>query len=732
MKCFVIFLIIIGFAGTAFAAESEIPPPLKQIHQGISAEKIQCKENLVLIQKFDGTPACVKQKTVSKLIERGWATDEESEYLILKEGQSWGYIKNISILDENLLNVTTSYPTNAAHHMSYPDEYQSIIADCNMKNDSSVLSLVYLKEISVEQKQAKFRKETKTFDGLQCDDAFWKEMTTRGYCGPPSQLIHRVEDLVPSIEEANSKTNFVLDVPSYLPEGYSIQKITVDSDGTYAMLFASQEPVSNEMYGCEFTWNDEGIFLFYTKFAENFDFDTRYAKYGEEPKKKLITINGNPGYAENRWVGDRFGMPIPQQSKVVLYMLDEKKIFEVHSSLSADELVKIAESISLQESQNNEFYPVDPVDNVNANNQFAIDFYSKISQSNNNVFFSPTSISTAFSILYEGARENTANEIQDVFGFPTNEIERKHGYYSLHKIINESNNENVRLHIANALWLAESFEPLPEYLNTATKYYDSTVASVDFVSDDGVNKINEWVNSKTEEKIEKLLEPGSTGANTRMAITNAIYFKGMWEYTFDPEDTYEVDFMVNPDETEKVQMMTFPHKMRMNFASTEQMKMLELPYKNNTASMLIILPNEIDGLRSVEDSLTLENLSNWKNMLQKREIVIHIPKFSLETDYNLKETLPDMGMTSAFNIVHADFSGISGYKGLYISQAIHKAFVDVNEEGTEAAGATAIVMDESGGQLFKADHPFIFIIQDKKTNSILFIGKIVEPVLKEK
>ena len=164
---------------------------------------------------------------------------------------------------------------------------------------------------------------------------------------------------------------------------------------------------------------------------------------------------------------------------------------------------------NLSELTDKEHYPVDPADIINANNQFALNFYSKISQNDNesNIFFSPTSISTAFSILYEGTREDTAKEIQNVFGFPENELERKHGYLSLHNSINDKSNNGTQLQIANALWLARNFEPLPEYIDTATTYYDSTVSSVDFVSDDGVNKINDWVKTKTNDKIKELLKP---------------------------------------------------------------------------------------------------------------------------------------------------------------------------------------------------------------------------------
>ena len=371
---------------------------------------------------------------------------------------------------------------------------------------------------------------------------------------------------------------------------------------------------------------------------------------------------------------------------------------------------------------------------VDANNQFAFDFYSRISQNSNyeedeNIFFSPVSISTAFSILYEGAREDTEKEIRSVFGFSQDAQERRSNYASLANSINEksSADDDTKLQIANALWLAQNFEPLPKYVDVATTYYNNTVDAVDFESGDGANKINDWVKTKTENKIKKVLESGSTGPNTRMVITNAIYFKGTWEYPFDPEDTYEGNFVTGSRETVKVPMMMYPHKMEINHTHTDQLHMLEMPYNGNALSMLIILPHDMDEFKSVESSLTRERLNSLKDKFYDLGLTVHIPKFTLETAYGLEKTLSDMGMPSAFSRTDADLSGIAGNKGLFVSQAVHKAFVDVNEKGTEAAGVTMVGVDESSGQLFQANRPFIFLIQDNETDQILFMGRVMDP-----
>lgn len=316
-------------------------PPLKQIQSGVPVDEIQCKENLILLQKYDGSPACVTESTKEKLVERGWAN-----IMVLNDNQReiGSYLKQVEILDKNYARMSMSYPTNDASHEIYPDDYQSIVSGCTEQNNTATLSLLYLQKIDTVQNQMIFRQENKTFDELQCDEALWQEMTEWGYCGPPHPLIFDTESLVSSIIEAQNRTDLMLDLPQYLPSGYSIQKITVEPDGESAMLYVSKKPVTNEMSACEFTWNDEGIFLFYNKPSENFDWNAKYVKYAEDPKKQLVTINDNPGYVEDRWVGDRFGMPIPQQSKVVWYINANDEIIEIHSSLSGEELIKIAES----------------------------------------------------------------------------------------------------------------------------------------------------------------------------------------------------------------------------------------------------------------------------------------------------------------------------------------------------------------------------------------------------
>ncbi|MCV0367750.1 MAG: hypothetical protein K5798_10885 [Nitrosopumilus sp.] len=324
-----------------------IMSPLKQFKSGVTVDEIKCKDTLLLIKKHDGTPSCVKPETKEKLEQRNWSYHKETLLVLDDNQQDIGrYLKQVSILDGNHIDATVSYPTNIAHHEMYPDEHQSIVSDCTEKNNDADLSLLYLKEIDDIQKQITFTQENKTFDGLKCDDALWQELTRWGYCGPPRPLLSHVETVMPSIADAHKRVGFVFDLPKYLPEGYDIQKITVGRDGDRITMYISPEPISSETYACDFTWHYEGIHLSYRTHPDILSFGSRYSNSTGEPQTWPVTINENPGKAEQRWVGDRFGMPIPQLSDLQMSMPDDGILVSMSSSLPVEELIKVAESIS--------------------------------------------------------------------------------------------------------------------------------------------------------------------------------------------------------------------------------------------------------------------------------------------------------------------------------------------------------------------------------------------------
>ncbi|NYZ78916.1 serpin family protein [Candidatus Micrarchaeota archaeon] len=379
---------------------------------------------------------------------------------------------------------------------------------------------------------------------------------------------------------------------------------------------------------------------------------------------------------------------------------------------------------------------------IDANNRFALELYSQYKSPDGNIFFSPYSISTALAMTYEGARGATADEMQSVLHFPTDNNTRRSGFAEIYSEINKKN-KSYNLSTANALWAQKDFQFLGEYFSIVKTYYGGNVTNLDFAGDTENSRltINKWVEDQTNDKIKNLIPQGVLTPLTRLVITNAVYFKARWRIPF-LNKTHDEDFRISPSNTVKVKMMSLYGDgvqtssgdyvpLRFNYTETEDAQIIELPYDGNETSMLILLPKG-DDLTTLEQLLTAGKLNEWRAMLKETKLDgVYLPKFKFETKYFLPETLKRMGMKTAFDPNEADFSGMDGTKNLYISQVIHQAFIDVNETGTEAAAATAVVMTlgMAPGEpiIFRADHPFIFILQQKTTGNILFLGRISNP-----
>ncbi len=374
------------------------------------------------------------------------------------------------------------------------------------------------------------------------------------------------------------------------------------------------------------------------------------------------------------------------------------------------------------------------------NNRFAADLYRQIAgdpaSAGKNIFFSPYSISSALAITYEGARGTTADEIGSVLHLPVNETLRRAGFAGLDAALNNGD-QNYTLRTANALWAEETYPFLPEYVDTAARWYAANVTNLDFANDAEPSRqtINRWVEEKTEDRIRDLLPAGSIDAMTRLVITNAVYFKGTWVKQFDPAETTEEEFRVAPGETVRVQMMHRTDEDAIyGYTETGALQVLRMPYAHadgTELSMLVLLPKE-DNLTAAEEALDPEKLDELRDSLTDRRVRVVFPKFTLETEYSLPGTLSAMGMPTAFSAA-ANFSGMDGTDMLFISDVVHKAFVDVNEEGTEAAAATGVVMNiksapgEDTTPVFRADHPFVFLIVEEDSGTILFAGRVVNP-----
>jgi serine protease inhibitor len=384
---------------------------------------------------------------------------------------------------------------------------------------------------------------------------------------------------------------------------------------------------------------------------------------------------------------------------------------------------------------------------VNANNKFAFDLYYELEKSEQgNLFYSPYSISTALAMTYEGAKGQTAEEIKSVFYFPENNLLRPNSA----AICNEINkgNEDYELRTGNALWAQYNYQFLEDYTSRVEKYYGGKVANLDFASETEKSRqtINTFIEEQTNDKINDLIPPGVLSPMTRLVLTNAIYFKGTWEWEFDKSDTNDQNFKITPTNVVNTKMMSMvPDEARFNYADLEKLQILELPYKGEKVSMLILLPKQGEGYNfetgevtysdyTIEDlELSSENLNEYKAQMKETKLdSISLPKFEFDTKYFMEETLKEMGMSTAFSNV-ADFSGMDGTNKLYIGSVIHQAFIKVDEKGTEAAAATAVVMLERAvmqSNFFRANHPFIFIIQEKETGNILFIGRVTDPTPK--
>ena len=254
---------------------------------------------------------------------------------------------------------------------------------------------------------------------------------------------------------------------------------------------------------------------------------------------------------------------------------------------------------------------------------------------------------------------------------------------------------------------------------------------VDFAQAEAASRtINQWVESQTNGKIKDLIPPGSLNALTRLVLTNAVYFKGDWVQPFQKRNTQEEDFTVSAQEKVKVPLMH--QQTKMGYVGEKTFQVLELPYAGRELSMVVLLPKKADGLPQLEKAITVDKLSSLMSKLNVREVNAYLPKFKLETSFGLNPTLEAMGMKRAFSR-EADFSGISSAEALYISAVLHKAYVDVNEEGTEAAAATGVLMKGHAARrpqpvpVFRADHPFLFLIRDTREGSVLFMGRLTNP-----
>ncbi len=358
------------------------------------------------------------------------------------------------------------------------------------------------------------------------------------------------------------------------------------------------------------------------------------------------------------------------------------------------------------------------------NTAFALSLYGKLAPTEGNLFFSPYSISSAMGMTYAGARENTAAEMAKALEFAATPEQLPAAFKSLNAAVQASaRSGGHNLNIANGICLTDG-DVSQEFKAVLRESFDAEIFP------GGLDKINGWVKEKTEGKIEKILEELSP--NSVCVLLNAIYFKGNWASQFKREATQDAPF--RPATGKEVTVPLMYQKGQFKLLEKDAFQALVMPYSGKTLSMGIILPKAVDGLAALEKTLTAETLAQWLAEADKqpeREAQVFVPRFTLESGYDLIPPCQALGIKDAFDADKADFRGMGWAKGaLWIAQIKHKAFVEVNEEGTEAAGATAVEMRTKSvrrNPIFRADHPFLFVIRDHATGSILFLGRLSDP-----
>ncbi len=367
-----------------------------------------------------------------------------------------------------------------------------------------------------------------------------------------------------------------------------------------------------------------------------------------------------------------------------------------------------------------------------AMNAFTTASYKQVAGGDGNLILSPCNASTALSMVLAGARGQTAEEIQSVLHAHRDSTYDAAVGALLAGLAKAGNTGGNELHTANGLWVRSGFAIQPAFESTLAKNYGAPLTPLDFAANPEAARarINGWTEEHTKARIKDLLPPGSVDGQTSLVLTSAIYFYGKWQQPFLASRTQPAPFTPRPGASVQASFMN--QTAHFGYTETPSAQILELPYAGTGMAFDVLLPKTPGGLPELEKALTADGLTGWLGKLSTRNVQVSLPKFRVESRFSLRKALSAMGMPTAFT-AGADFSGIDAEKGLAISDVIHKAFVDVAEQGTEAAAATAIVMETTARRapdpavVFRADHPFLFLIRDTASGTVLFIGRLTEP-----
>jgi serpin B len=364
------------------------------------------------------------------------------------------------------------------------------------------------------------------------------------------------------------------------------------------------------------------------------------------------------------------------------------------------------------------------------NTKFSLKLYDRLRVKDGNLFFSPFSISTALAMTSAGARGKTLTQMEDVLALPDQKTLHPVVAHLLRELNASGKKRGYQLSVANALWGQSGHKFQPEFTQLLDRRYDAKMELVDFIKqrEEARKTINRWVEKRTQDRIKDLIKPGLFNDRTRLVLTNAIYFKGDWQSTFKKANTRDADFHLADGKKVKTPLMY--QGGRFAYTETRDLQVLEMPYVGKDVSMVVLLPRKADGLQALEKSLTAAQLKGWLERLRERRVFVYLPKFKMTSEFQLKPALTALGMEEAFT-PDADFSGMDGTKNLFLADVVHKAFVDVNEKGTEAAAATGVIVVTKSKPVhipeFRADRPFLFLIRDRRFDNVLFLGRLSNP-----
>ncbi|XP_038858109.1 antithrombin-III-like [Salvelinus namaycush] len=377
-----------------------------------------------------------------------------------------------------------------------------------------------------------------------------------------------------------------------------------------------------------------------------------------------------------------------------------------------------------------------------ANSRFALSLFKQLSQgkpSEANIFMSPISISTAFAMTKLGACNNTLKQIMNVFEFDTikeKTSDQVHFFFAkLNCRLYRKKDKTTELISANRLFGEKSLAFSENYQNISELVYGAKLMPLNFKEKPELSRvtINDWISNKTEKRIQNTLPEGSLNSNTVLVLVNTIYFKGQWKNQFDKDNVFKANFYVSKSKTCPVSMMYQETKFRYGRFTEDKVQLLELPYRGEGITMVLILPLKGTPLSEVEENLDLKKLTGWLDNMRETTVSVHLPRFRIEDSFSLKEQLQAMGLEDLFSPRDASLSGIleDEANNLYISDAFHKAFIEVNEEGSEVVAATAVVAIgrsiNLNQEVFMANRPFLLLIRESTINTMVFTGRVADP-----